>query len=132
MPLTPGRLTSKIRQLGPSSGFLSKNFSAVSKPSDRNPADFSSPCIDARMLASSSTTNTVAVFAGVIARSARRTYDFRRLTLVLVIIRIILIVVIEFPLQIRVCPTCANGFDMLFERYIECRGRREQPLFQEL
>src|SRR5580765_934695 len=66
MPLTPGRFTSKIRQLGPSTGFLSRNFSAVSKPSDRKPADFSSPCIDARMLASSSTTNTVAVFAGAI------------------------------------------------------------------
>src|SRR5215471_6177678 len=67
MPLTPGRLTSKIRQLGPSSGFLSRNFSAVPKPSDRKPADFSSPCIDARMLASSSTTNTVAVFSDAIA-----------------------------------------------------------------
>jgi hypothetical protein len=68
MPLTSGRLTSKIRQLGPSSGFLSRNFSAVSKPSDRKPAGFSSPCINARMLlASSSTTNTVAVFADAIA-----------------------------------------------------------------
>src|SRR5215813_2860763 len=67
MPLTPGRLTSKFRQLGPSRGFLSRNFSAVSKLSDRKPADFSSPCIDARMLASSSTTNTVAVFEDAIA-----------------------------------------------------------------
>src|SRR5215467_12607746 len=69
MPLTPGRLTSKIRQLGPSSGFLSRNFSAVSKPSELKPTDFSRPCIDARMLASSSTTNTVAEFADAIAIS---------------------------------------------------------------
>src|SRR6266478_1851945 len=58
-PLTPGRLTSRTRQLGPSGGLLRRNSSAVPKDAHRNLADFSSPWMDARTPASSSTTNTV-------------------------------------------------------------------------
>lgn len=58
-PFIPGRLTSNIRQLGPSAGSFCRNRSAVSNPSDRKPADFSRPRIDARTPASSSMTNTV-------------------------------------------------------------------------
>src|SRR5229473_3289909 len=65
-PLTPGRLTSRTRQLGPSGRLLRRNSSAVSKDSDRKLADFSSPWMAARTEGSSSTTNTVGVPAAVI------------------------------------------------------------------
>src|SRR5215470_10067604 len=55
----PGRVMSRIRQLGPSQRPLFKNCSAVSKLSDCRLADFSRPWIDARMRGSSSTTNTM-------------------------------------------------------------------------
>jgi hypothetical protein len=44
----PGKTQSTIMQLGPPGGCLCKNCSAVSKHSERNPADFSNPWIDAR------------------------------------------------------------------------------------
>src|SRR2546430_3292911 len=65
-PLTPGRLTSKTRQLGPSGGLLRRNSSAVPKDAHRNFADFSNPWMDARIPASSSTTNTVGTSVDVI------------------------------------------------------------------
>src|SRR6266566_1355878 len=65
-PLSPGRLTSRTRQLGPPGGLLRKNSSAVPKDAHRNFADFSNPWMDARTPASSSTTNTVGTSAGVI------------------------------------------------------------------
>src|SRR5437879_4448860 len=65
-PLTPGRVTSKTRQLGPSSGLLRRNSSAVPKDTHRNLADFSNPWMDARTPASSSTTNTVGRFVDVV------------------------------------------------------------------
>src|SRR5262249_35970569 len=55
----PGRVMSRIRQLGPSQRPLFKNCSAVSKLSDCRLADFSRPWIDARIRGSSSTTNTM-------------------------------------------------------------------------
>src|SRR5215475_6960788 len=67
MPLMPGRFTSSIMQLGPSTGFPFRNCSAVSKHSDCKPTDLSNPCIDARTPASSSMTNTVAMCGNGIA-----------------------------------------------------------------
>src|SRR5262249_20703223 len=55
----PGRVMSRIRQLGPPQPPLFKTCSAVSKLSDRRLADFSRPWIDARIRGSSSTTNTM-------------------------------------------------------------------------
>src|SRR5215469_4103881 len=55
----PGRVMSRIRQLGPSQRPFFKNCSAVSKLSDCRLADFSRPWIDARIRGSSSTTNTM-------------------------------------------------------------------------
>ena len=55
----PGRVMSRIRQLGPSQRPLFKNCSAVSKLSDCRLADFSRPWIDARIRGSSSTMNTM-------------------------------------------------------------------------
>src|SRR5215469_6599821 len=55
----PGRVMSRIRQLGPSQRPLFRSCSAVSKLSDCRLADFSRPCIDARIRGSSSTMNTM-------------------------------------------------------------------------
>src|SRR5713226_172866 len=65
-PLTPGSLTSRTRQLGPSGRLLPRNSCAVPKVSERKPTDFSMPWMAARTKSSSSTTNTVGVAAGVI------------------------------------------------------------------
>src|SRR5258708_40201207 len=58
-----------VRQLGPCQGVLFRNCSAVSKHSDRKPADPNKSCIEARMSASSSTTKTVGVSADTISSS---------------------------------------------------------------
>src|SRR6185437_15837220 len=55
----PGRLTSRMRQLGPSASSSPQNCSAVSNPIECRPADLRSPWIDARTRASSSTIYTV-------------------------------------------------------------------------
>ena len=49
----------QYEELGPSQSPLFRNCSAVSKLSDCRLADFSRPCIDARIRESSSTTNTM-------------------------------------------------------------------------
>src|SRR5580700_4805495 len=58
-PLSPGNRTSRMRQLGPSEGFLFRKSCVDSNFSARSPTDFTTPSIASRTERSSSMTNTV-------------------------------------------------------------------------